>query len=239
MDNLNNGTNKVINLVRDELEWNSFYENSDLNISNFPSKVDSFNRLIMHTNNFFAIAGYGAFNEGYIMIISKKLRALILKIKMKWSYIKNIINYSLPIQKGKTTINTLTDLIISVFDQYVDQTDKDKTYLAIHSESYEYCMAYIDPHKINIPESIIKNDPVTPFLTIIIKKDGEVFIDSKNRKKELQKKAYLEILRARKPSEISLKIDSETPSEYFLKILKTLENEKIKKVVIETNYLKE
>jgi biopolymer transport protein ExbD len=66
-----------------------------------------------------------------------------------------------------------------------------------------------------------------------------VFIDSKNRKKELQKKDYLEILRARKPSEISLKIDSETPSEYFLKILKILENEKIKKVVIETNYLKE
>ena len=49
----------------------------------------------------------------------------------------------------------------------------------------------------------------------------------------------MEILRARKPSEISLKIDSETPSEYFLKILKILENEKIKKVVIETNYLKE
>ena len=66
-----------------------------------------------------------------------------------------------------------------------------------------------------------------------------MFIDSKNRKKELQKKDYLEILRARKPSEISLKIDSETPSEYFLKILKILENEKIKKVVIETNYLKE
>ena len=97
----------------------------------------------------------------------------------------------------------------------------------------------IDPHKIIVPESIIKNDPITPFLTIIVKKNGEVFIDSKNRKKELQKKNYLEILRARKPNEISLKIDSETPSEYFLKILKILENEKIKKVVIETNYLKE
>ena len=97
----------------------------------------------------------------------------------------------------------------------------------------------IDPNKINIPESIIKNDTLTPFLTHIVKKNGEVFIDSKNRKKELQKKKYLEILRARKPNEISLKIDSETPSEYFLKVLKILENEKIKKVVIETNYIKE
>ena len=92
----------------------------------------------------------------------------------------------------------------------------------------------IDPYKIKVPESIIKNDPLTPFLTII-----EIFIDTKNRKKELQKKDYLEILRARKPNEISLKIDSETSSEYFLKILKILENEKIKKVVIETNYVKQ
>ena len=95
----------------------------------------------------------------------------------------------------------------------------------------------IDPHKINVPESIIKNDPLTPFLTIIVKKNGEVFIDSKNRKKELQKSNYLEILRSRKPNEVSLKIDSETPSEYFLKVLKILESEKIKKVVVETNYI--
>ena len=97
----------------------------------------------------------------------------------------------------------------------------------------------IDPYKIKDPESIIKNDPLTPFITIIVKKNGEIFIDTKNRKNELQKKDYLEILRARKPNEISLKIDSETSSEYFLKILKILENEKIKKVVIETNYVKQ
>ena len=97
----------------------------------------------------------------------------------------------------------------------------------------------IDPHKVSVPDSIIKNDPITPFLTIIIKKDGEVFIDSKNRKKELQKRNYLEILRSRKPKEVSLKIDSETPSEYFLKILKILEIENIKKVVVETNYIQQ
>ena len=27
----------------------------------------------------------------------------------------------------------------------------------------------IDPYKIKVPESIIKNDPLTPFLTIIVK----------------------------------------------------------------------
>ena len=36
---------------------------------------------------------------------------------------------------------------------------------------------------------------------------------------------------------VSLKIDSETSSELFLKILKILENENIKKVIVETNYI--
>ena len=96
----------------------------------------------------------------------------------------------------------------------------------------------IDPHNINIPESIIKNDPSTPFLTIILKKNGAIFVDRKNKRKGLENKDYLEILRTRKPKEVSLKIDSETPSEYFLNILKILENENISKVIIETNYIK-
>ena len=96
----------------------------------------------------------------------------------------------------------------------------------------------IDPHNINIPESIIKNDPSTPFLTIILKKNGAIFVDRKNKKKGLENKDYLEILRTRKPKEVSLKIDSETPSEYFLNILKILKNENISKVIIETNYIK-
>ncbi len=96
----------------------------------------------------------------------------------------------------------------------------------------------IDPYNINVPDSIIKNDPTTPFLTIVVKKNGEVFIDSKNRKKKLQKKNYLEIIKTRRPKEVSLKIDADTPSEYFLNILKILENHEISKVVIETTYIK-
>ena len=90
----------------------------------------------------------------------------------------------------------------------------------------------IDPYNINVPDSIIKNDPTTPFLTIVVKKNGEVFIDSKNRKKKLQKKNYLEIIKTRRPKEVSLKIDADTPSEYFLNILKILENHEISKIVI-------
>ena len=96
----------------------------------------------------------------------------------------------------------------------------------------------IDPYNINVPDSIIKNDPTPPFLTIVEKKNGEVFIDSNNRKKKLQKKNYLEIIKTRRPKEVSLKIDADTPSEYFLNILKILENHEISKVLIETTYIK-
>ena len=77
-----------------------------------------------------------------------------------------------------------------------------------------------------------------PFLTLIIKKNGDIFIDSKNKEKKLRNEFYLEILKKRRPKEIALKIDADAPSEYFLNILKILENENIKKVVIETNYKK-
>ena len=73
----------------------------------------------------------------------------------------------------------------------------------------------VDPYKINIPESIIKNDPSTPFLTLIIKKNGDIFVDSKNKEKKLRNEFYLEILKKRKPKEIALKIDADAPSEYF------------------------
>jgi len=56
----------------------------------------------------------------------------------------------------------------------------------------------VDPYKINIPESIIKNDPSTPFLTLIIKKNGDIFIDSKNKEKKLRNEFYLEILKKKK-----------------------------------------
>ncbi|MDC1148718.1 hypothetical protein OAT00_03510 [Pelagibacteraceae bacterium] len=58
--------------VQDALSWKLFNENKIKNISEL-KKVKLFNRLICHTKNFFAIAGYGAFNDGYIIVITKQL----------------------------------------------------------------------------------------------------------------------------------------------------------------------
>lgn len=55
----------------DQLSWEKFFEVSKKNKSS-PNTVESFNRLITYSKNFFIIAGYGAFTKGYVLIISKK-----------------------------------------------------------------------------------------------------------------------------------------------------------------------
>tara|TARA_B100001167_G_scaffold16193_1_gene8651 strand:+ start:402 stop:650 length:249 start_codon:yes stop_codon:yes gene_type:complete len=45
----------------------------------------------------------------------------------------------------------------------------------------------IDPYKIKVPESIIKNDPLTPFLTIIVKKMVKYLLILKIEKKNCKK----------------------------------------------------
>ena len=53
----------------DQLSWEKFFQESkkDTKILN----VKHFNRMIAHSKNFFIISGYGAFTEGYQVIITK------------------------------------------------------------------------------------------------------------------------------------------------------------------------
>jgi len=53
----------------DQLSWEKFFQESkkDTKILN----VKPFNRMIAHSKNFFIISGYGAFTEGYQVIITK------------------------------------------------------------------------------------------------------------------------------------------------------------------------
>ena len=56
--------------IFDQLSWEEFEINSKKEKKPL-KKATEFNRLIAHTKNFFLISGYGAFTEGYILIISK------------------------------------------------------------------------------------------------------------------------------------------------------------------------
>ena len=79
----------------DQLSWNYFFKYSNLNIRNVPKKISAFNRMVYYTNNFFVIAGYGAFNKGYLLIIPKKqVAAFALMSKKLLSEFRWIINFS-------------------------------------------------------------------------------------------------------------------------------------------------
>ena len=59
-----------MNSVKDQLSWEQFNIHSQ-KAKKPIKKVSEFNRLIAHSKNFFLISGYGAFTDGYILIISK------------------------------------------------------------------------------------------------------------------------------------------------------------------------
>tara|TARA_B100000767_G_C19702311_1_gene508973 strand:+ start:220 stop:1125 length:906 start_codon:yes stop_codon:yes gene_type:complete len=56
----------------DQLSWLEFLKNSQKR-NNIPNTVEKYNRLILHSKNFFVISGYGAFTPGYMLIVTKKL----------------------------------------------------------------------------------------------------------------------------------------------------------------------
>ena len=60
-----------MNSVKDQLSWEQLKIHS-INAKKPIKKISEFNRLIAHSKNFL-ISGYGAFTNGYILIISKTL----------------------------------------------------------------------------------------------------------------------------------------------------------------------
>ena len=60
-------------LIKDQLAWDRFFNESSKRETYPPKKIELFNRLVAYTNNFFVITALGAFSPGYLMIITKKL----------------------------------------------------------------------------------------------------------------------------------------------------------------------
>ena len=56
-------------MIKDQLSWEEFLKKSLKNKK--INKVEPFNRLIAHSKNLFVISGYGAFTQGYLIIITK------------------------------------------------------------------------------------------------------------------------------------------------------------------------
>ncbi len=72
-----------MNTVDDALSWDKFFKNAKSRKHYPPKKIDLFNRLVAHTENFFLISAIGAFTPGYLMIITKELLPSFSLIKDK------------------------------------------------------------------------------------------------------------------------------------------------------------
>ncbi len=72
--------------ISDVLSWVEFDKETNKETNFPPKKVNLFNRLIASTDNFFVIAAVGAFVEGYVMIISKKLIPSMALIEKNQKY---------------------------------------------------------------------------------------------------------------------------------------------------------
>ena len=70
-------------LIKDQLSWDRFFDESSKRETYPPKEIDLFNRLVAYTNNFFLIAATGAFTPGYLMLITKKLMPSISMIEEK------------------------------------------------------------------------------------------------------------------------------------------------------------
>ena len=57
--------------------------------------------------------------------------------------IERIRKYILPIKIDTLEIKTLPELIINVYQQYIEKSKRKNLYLAIHSDSYQYQMTYL------------------------------------------------------------------------------------------------
>ena len=92
-----------MNALNDQLSWEQFQIQSS-KAKKPIKKISEFNRLIAHSENFFLVSGYGAFTDGYILIITKefipsyglvpnnRLNEINFLIKLIKRFIKNKYN---------------------------------------------------------------------------------------------------------------------------------------------------
>ena len=88
-------------LIKDQLAWDKFFEESSKRETYPPKKIELFNRLMAYTNNFFVVAAIGAISPGYIMIITKILETQLDIIKPSDIFSPDINNVILRLLKEK------------------------------------------------------------------------------------------------------------------------------------------
>ena len=151
--------------IKDQLSWLEF-ELQSKKASRPIKKISEFNRLIAHSNNFFLISGYGAFTEGYVLIVTKDF----------------IPSYGL-VEKSK--INEVS-FLIKLIKQFIKKKYKRNTVVFEHGMCA--CIGGLDRahlHLMSISEKIT-NKQIKEFINKVLynRKAGIEYIKYNNYKLE-------------------------------------------------------
>jgi hypothetical protein len=124
--------------LNDQLSWEQFKIQSSKEKKPI-KKISEFNRLIAHSENFFLISGYGAFTDGYILIITKEF----------------IPSYGLVLNDRLNEINFLIKLI----KRFIKSKYNRKTVVFEHGMCA--CIGGLDRahlHLMSVPENVSSED---------------------------------------------------------------------------------
>ena len=151
--------------LNDQLSWEQFQIQSS-KAKKPIKKISEFNRLIAHSENFFLISGYGAFTDGYILIITKEF----------------IPSYGLVPNNRLNEINFLIKLI----KRFVKNKYNRKTVVFEHGMCA--CIGGLDRahlHLMSVPENVISEDFKDSINKVLYnRKAGIKYIEYNNYKLE-------------------------------------------------------
>ena len=151
--------------LNDQLSWEQFQIQSS-KAKKPIKKISEFNRLIAHSENFFLISGYGAFTDGYILIISKEF----------------LPSYGLVTNDRLNEINFLIKLI----KRFIKNKYNRKTVVFEHGMCA--CIGGLDRahlHLMSVPENVISEDFKDSINKVLYnRKAGIKYIEYNNYKLE-------------------------------------------------------
>ena len=154
-----------MSVLNDQLSWEQFQIQSS-KAKKPIKKISEFNRLIAHSENFFLISGYGAFTDGYILIISKEF----------------LPSYGLVTNDRLNEINFLIKLI----KRFIKNKYNRKTVVFEHGMCA--CIGGLDRahlHLMSVPENVISEDFKDSINKVLYnRKAGIKYIEYNNYKLE-------------------------------------------------------
>jgi len=140
------GSNNKRSLInrRNETERRSYQKDEKILIDQKSQTNDLFTRKIKSQRFKNYLLNLNGISQAMTFVhTGKTVTFMQATLDNKGFNIKRVMNYLLPIKIDNYKIKTLPELIINVYQQYIERSKRKNIYLAIHSDSYQYEMTYL------------------------------------------------------------------------------------------------